>query len=102
MRVLLNYMLRQETWSVHAMAEDAATPISPILEVRNQGTLIRLLRYVGAGDAEIEEVNAKTGSWMRGSTWIELLPGRRNLLRIRRPWSELAGLCAPKPHRPVN
>jgi hypothetical protein len=38
-------------------------------------------------------VNAKIGRWSRGSTWIELEPGRRNLLRIRRPWSELADLA---------
>jgi hypothetical protein len=92
-RVLVNYMLRKDAWFVHAIAADAATPISPILEVRKQGTLIRLLRYVGAGDSDIDEVNRKIGSWLRGSTWIELEPGRRNRLRIRQPWRDEARLA---------
>jgi hypothetical protein len=80
MRVLVNYMLRKDTWFVQAITEDAKTPISPILEVPDQVTLIRLLRYLGAGEAEINGVNAKIGRWSCGSTWIELEPGRRNLL----------------------
>ena len=92
MRVLVNYMLRKETWFVHAMDADAQTPISPILPLREQATLVRLLRYVGAGAAEMEEVNGNIGRWSRGSTWIELAPGRKNLLRIRRPWSDQANV----------
>ena len=30
--------------------------------------------------------------WSRGSVFISLVPGRRNLLRIRAPWSDEAGL----------
>jgi hypothetical protein len=89
-RVLVNYSLRKETWSVHAVADDARTPISPILPVTDQVTLIRLLRYVGASETEIDEVNQNIGRWSRGSTWIELAEGRRNLLRIRQPWSDQA------------
>jgi|SRR5215469_18145413 len=63
MRVLVNYMLRKETWFVHAISEDALTSISPSLPVLDQATLIRLLRYVGAGDSEIEEVNVDIGRW---------------------------------------
>jgi hypothetical protein len=68
-------MLRKETWFVHAITEDALTPISPILPVLDQATLLRLLRYVGAGDSEMEEVNANINRWSRGSTWIDLVPG---------------------------
>lgn len=92
MRVLINYMLRKETWFVHAIAENALTPISPILPVRDQATVIRLLRYIGAGDSEMDEVNVNIGRWSRGSTWIKLEPGRKNLLRIRQPWSDQARL----------
>jgi hypothetical protein len=52
-RVLVNFMLRKETWFVHAIAADAKTPISPILPVGDWATLIRLLRYVGATEADI-------------------------------------------------
>jgi hypothetical protein len=100
MRVLVNYMLRKETWFVHAIAGDAATSISPILEVRDQVTLLRLLLYIGASEANVDEVNMKIGRWSRGCTWIELAPGRRNLLRIRQPWSELAGLADTKSAAP--
>jgi hypothetical protein len=93
MRVMINYMRRKETWFVHAIAEDANTPISPILPVRDQVTLIRLLRYVGAGDSAIDDVNMNIGRWSGGSTWIGLAPGRRNLLRIRQPWSDQARLA---------
>jgi hypothetical protein len=91
MRILLNYTLRKDTWFVHAVTGDAGIPISPILPVRDQAMLIRLLRYVGAGDSANEEVNVDIARWSSGSTWIDLAPGRRNLLRIRLPWSGLAG-----------
>jgi len=100
MRVLVNYILRKEVWYVHAITEEALTPISPILPVHNQATLIRLMRYIGAGDAEIDEVNRNIGRWSRGSVWIELAPGRKNLLRIRRPWSEQARLADTKSAAP--
>jgi hypothetical protein len=89
---MINYTLRKETWFVHAIADDALTPISPILPIRDYDTLIRLLRYVGARDSDIDKVNVSIGHWRRGSVWIKLEPGRRNLLRIRRPWSDQAGV----------
>jgi hypothetical protein len=51
-----------------------------------------LLRYVGATDVNIDQLNTKITSWSRGGVWINLTPGRRNLLRIRQPWSDLARL----------
>lgn len=92
MRVLVNYTLSKETWFVRAIADDARTSISPTQPVPDQVTLIRLLRYIGAGDPEIDEVDKNIGLWSRGSTWINLVSRRRNLLRIRLPWSDKAGL----------
>jgi hypothetical protein len=92
-RILVNYVLRQETWFVHVIADDGFTLISPTLPVGDRATLIRLLRYVGAGESEIDDVNEKIGYESRGSTWIDLVPGRRNLLRIQHPWSERARLA---------
>ena len=88
---MVNFMLR-DGWSVHCVSEDAKTPISPILPVSDQPTLIRLLRYVGATEAELEEVHDRIRQWSRGSVFITLTRGRRNLLRIWRPWSDEAGL----------
>jgi hypothetical protein len=88
MRILVNFMIR-DTCRVHCLAEDAMTPISPLITVRDQRLMVRLLRYVGATDANIEEVQTSILRWSRGSVWIELTPGRKNLLRIRPPHSDL-------------
>ena len=50
----------------------------------------RLLRYVGATDADIDQVHENVRRWSRGGVWIELAPGRKNLLKIRAPFD--AGL----------
>jgi hypothetical protein len=92
MRILVNYQHR-DSWFVHAISEDTQTPISPILPVRDQATLIRLLRYVGATEENIEQAHEDIRRWNRGGVWIELAPGRKNLLRIRRPWSVEARLA---------
>jgi hypothetical protein len=86
MRILVNFQLR-EIWTVHCLADDYRTPVSPFVQVESEETLIRLLRYVGGGDAEIEEVRTNIRRWSRGSVAIDLVAGRKNLLRIREPWS---------------
>jgi hypothetical protein len=91
-RILANYMHR-DGWWVHAIAEDASTPIGEYVSVKDEATLIRLLRYVGATDADIDLVHEDIRRGSRGGIWIELLVGRRNLLHIRQPWCELAGLA---------
>lgn len=87
MRVLVNFMLR-EVWHIHCMDADAQTPISPFITARNKSILILLLRYVGATDDEIVRVQHDINQWGRGSVWIDLVPGCRNLLRIWLPWSD--------------
>jgi hypothetical protein len=87
MRVLVNFQ-QNDGWWVHCIAEDARTPISPYVSVKEEATLIHLLRYVGATDAEIEEVQKCIRRWGRGSVRIDLSPGCKNLLCIRAPWSE--------------
>ena len=87
MRVMVNFTLR-DCWSVHCVSEDALTCISPTHLVPDQPTLIRLLRYVGATYAELKKVDERIREWGRGSVFVTLAPGRRNLLRIRPPWSD--------------
>jgi hypothetical protein len=60
----------------------------PLHERRREETLIRLLRYVGATDSDIADVRESIFRWCRGSVFIDLAPGRKNLLRIRLPWAE--------------
>ena len=90
-------MLHDGVWHIHCLASDAKTPISPYRTVGDEATLIRLLGYVGATDAEIEEVHADIRRWGRGTVRIRLKPGRKNLLRIRRPWRDEASLSDQTP-----
>lgn len=73
---------------VSTLAEDARTSIGPYVTVAIKETLLRLFRHVGVCDAEIEEAEADIRRWSRGSIWIDLTPGRKNLLRLRKPWSD--------------
>jgi len=58
MRVLVNYMHRQG-WSVHCLADDAKTSISPYVTMREQTTLVRLLRACGLTDEGLAEVERR-------------------------------------------
>jgi hypothetical protein len=91
-RILVNFMHR-DVWHVHSIAEDARTPVGQYVSVTDEATLIRLLRYVGATEENIEQVREDIRRWNRGGVWIELTPGRKNLLRIRLPWSDQARLA---------
>ena len=73
------------------MTEDCQTRIGPWIDIADAATLVRLLRYVGAGDAEIAEVEENIQARGRGSVFITLIPGRKNLLRLREPWCEGLG-----------
>jgi hypothetical protein len=92
-RIIVNFQFR-EHWTAHCLLEDARTPISPFVSMKQKSTLIRLLLHVGANDDEIAEVEEYIRRWSRGSVHITLAPGRKNLLRIREPWCE--GLLPPK------
>jgi hypothetical protein len=85
-RILVHFEQR-DCWFVHCLADDERTAISPMLRISEQETLIHALRYIGAGDAEILEVHDAIRRWSRGSVVVTLAPGRKNLLRIRHPWS---------------
>jgi hypothetical protein len=79
---LLNYMHR-DGWTVHCLAEDAKTSISPRLHVVTDSTLLRLLVACGATDADTEQVKVNMRRWGRGSVWIEVTDAGRKLLRLR-------------------
>jgi hypothetical protein len=87
MRVLVNFQ-HNDVWWAHCIAEDARTPITPFVSVASEESLIRLLGNVGATDSDIASVREDIRRWNRGSVFVELVPGRKNLLRIRLPWAE--------------
>ena len=90
MRVQVQFELHGETWLVHCRAEGGKRIIGPIVRVADADTLIYLLRYVGANDAEIDQIEEALLRANRGTIEIELKPRRKNLLHLQRPWS--AGL----------
>jgi hypothetical protein len=48
--------MHRDGWNIHCVGEDAKTPISPMLHVAEESTLLRLLRASGATDEELEKI----------------------------------------------
>jgi hypothetical protein len=61
-----------------AMALDYRTMLGPCLD-----TLRRMLTYLGATPEQIEDFSFSYRRWGQGTVRITLLPGRKNLLRLR-------------------
>jgi hypothetical protein len=84
---MVNFDHRLDGWAVHCM--DGRIRVGPWARVRGDGfTLLRLFRYIGAGEDELAEAEIDLRRWGRGSIHVDLIPGRRNLLQLSRPWSE--------------
>jgi hypothetical protein len=70
--------------SIQAMDMDHSTMLGPCLRVQSAGTLRRLLEYLGATPAQLSEFDNCHRQWRQGTVQITLVPGRKNLLRLRR------------------
>jgi hypothetical protein len=75
--------MHRDGWSVHCLAADARTPISPRLEMAKESTILRPFRASGATDETIAEVEADIRRWRRGSVWLEVSEEGKKLLRLR-------------------
>ena len=64
MRIWVNFMHRDTTWSVQCLAEDARTVISPHVRIARDSTLLNLLRASGANEETVRAVSRdmQTGS----------------------------------------
>ena len=83
MKVLV-HALSNNGWTVHCIAEDCKTPLSPFVDVESLDTLRRLLRCAGASAKEMESFEGDIKVWSHSSVWIdELTPDGARLLRIR-------------------
>lgn len=82
MRVLVNFDHRDH-WSVHCLAADCKTLISPWVTVRTDITLLRLLKASGATQVQLDEVAHDMARWGWGSTFIEVTETGRLLMRIK-------------------
>ena len=68
---------------VQAMALDCRTILGPYVPVASVDTLRRMLVYLGATPEQLEAFNRSYRRWGQGTARITLLPGRKNLLRLR-------------------
>ena len=91
MRILVNFMSRAGI-NIHCIEEDARTPISGRVDVPDDKTLIKMLRYVGAHDAAIGEVETDLRRLASGSVFLTLETGRKNLPRISPVQAKQIGL----------
>lgn len=88
MDIAVNFDHNRGGWVVHSMTADVRTRIGPWLFLRQQETMLRLFRYVGAGESAITDAEQCIRSWGCGTVHIALAAGRRNLLRLCAPWCD--------------
>ncbi|HEX6771827.1 MAG TPA: hypothetical protein VF126_07360 [Acidobacteriaceae bacterium] len=80
--IMVNFIQRNEL-RVQATAADGRTSLSPFIPIASGATLRRLLAYLGATPQQLGDFDHAFRVWGHGTTQIALLPGRRNLLRLR-------------------
>jgi hypothetical protein len=66
----------------HALHLDCKTVLGPWINFASAETLEKALRYLGATDEQIDAHRKTMKQTGQGSSYIRLLPNRRNLLRI--------------------
>jgi hypothetical protein len=82
MLILVNFM-RRDGWSVHCLAADCRTVISPWVTIGSDEALLHQLQASGATPGQMEEIQRDMKRWGRGSTFIEVTETGRLLLRIK-------------------
>jgi hypothetical protein len=70
--------------TIQAMHIDHRTVLGPQIRVQGVETLRRLLVYLGATPAELAEFDNCRRRWGQATVQITIVPGRKNLLRLRR------------------
>ena len=75
---------------IHTIAEDCRTPLGPYIRVASKATLLRLFRYLGAGDAEMEhqtgtaDVEPRRGASRRAEREVAAFAGALHSSRSTR------------------
>jgi hypothetical protein len=104
MEILINFMER-DNWSVHCVTADARTEISPFMSIKKKETLLRLLRYVGAGDVQIAEVELNLRLWARGCCSHPARARAQESAQAPQAlerWSRIASSCHVRPLRSIH
>ena len=68
--------------AAHGLHVDCKTVLGPWIKFTSAETLEKALRYLGATDEQIAVHRATMQRTGQGSSYIRLLPNRKNLLRI--------------------
>jgi hypothetical protein len=106
-RVLVN--VAERDWAVHFIGPDGRTRIGPWLLLENDAAVVKILRWCGASDEDVEDYHCDMHRWGHSSVDINLSDSKLAALVARGrgwPWNgyELlqmkeAGRYPPKPNR---
>jgi hypothetical protein len=83
MRIWVNFMHRDTTWSVQCLAEDARTVISPHVRIARDSTLLNLLRASGADEDTVRAVSRDMQQTGSGTVAINVNSKGIKLLQIK-------------------
>jgi hypothetical protein len=83
MRIWVNFMRLDTTWSVQCLAEDARTVISPHVRIARDSTLLNLLRASGADEATILAVSRDMQQNGGGTVAVDVNSKGIKLLQIK-------------------
>jgi hypothetical protein len=83
MRIWVNFMRLDTTWSVQCLAEDARTVISPHVRIARDSTLLNLLRASGADEATVQAVSRDMQQNGGGTVTVDVNSKGIKLLQIK-------------------
>jgi hypothetical protein len=83
MRIWVNFIRRDTTWSVQCLAEDARTVISPHVRIARDSTLLNLLRASGADEATVLAVSRDMQQTGGGTVAVDVNSKGIKLLQIK-------------------
>jgi hypothetical protein len=89
MRILVSSHFYIDRWTIGCLAEDCRTTVASRTEAKDKETLFKLLRYVGASEEQMTKAEESIQISNHVSVWVDLIPGRKNLLRLWRPYSDV-------------
>jgi hypothetical protein len=83
MRIWVNFMHSDTTWSVQCLAEDARTVISPHVRIARESTLLNLLRASGADEGTVLTVSRDMQKAGHGTVAVDVNSKGIKLLQIK-------------------
>ena len=82
MRIWVNFMQHDTTWSVQCLAEDAQTVISPEVRIARESTFLNLLRLSGVDEATVKTITRDMQHPGHGTVAVDVNSKGIKLLQI--------------------